>query len=652
MPGPLGERLAPLTDAGLERLLSGRVGVPDVTDRDAWDGVPEPLRERVLADAARELKRPAPLLSAHAWARAFRDGNRGAYEDAAWGLQERVSLLTLAAVLTGECADATDPAPGACPHLDAVVDGLMAFAEASTWCWAAHDRFTAGRGEVVPDPDDPYLDLGAAEVTALFAWADHALGPHLDRRAPGLRRRLRREVERRALGPFERRADWPWIGREKRANNWNPWVHGAVLAAALLLCEDRARRARLVRRVADGLDHYLRVLPDDGGIDEGISYWWAGACRLLEILDLLAQAAGPALDVRELPLLAELLKYPRRMHLGADRYVNVGDAPARLDTPQPWQVAHRWGLRLGQRDTVAHALAGALQQDCAAPPRAGLGRALTALADPVWCRAVTGPPPEPVWPERETWLPRLQILVAREAAGSTDGLTVAVKAGHNGEHHNHLDVGSYWLAVHGRPLLVDVGRPTYTTRTFGPDRYAAWPFRSRWHNVPDPGAEQLPGADHGARGVRAELGPDVSRLSMELSGAYPPGTLARWDRTVLLVRGATPYVEVEDAWQGCSGEVALHHVLAGHVELDDGRATVTAPDGTGALLCWDARVAEARVVCRELDDPQLTRSWGGRLTRLTLAVRDPGSQGRLRIRWLVAAAPLNKPGAAHSIGNR
>ncbi|MFF9510595.1 hypothetical protein ACF1BU_29270 [Streptomyces sp. NPDC014724] len=163
--------------------------------------------------------------------------------------QERVSLLVLAAVLTGEVA-ASSAASGDCPHLDAAVDGLVAFAEASTWCWAPHDRITAAREEVVPDPDDPFLDLGAAEVTALFAWADHVLGSHLDRRMPGLRRRLRREVDRRVLTPFERKRDWHWIGADGTANNWNPWIHSAVVAAALLLCDDGRRR-----RVRRGVGH-------------------------------------------------------------------------------------------------------------------------------------------------------------------------------------------------------------------------------------------------------------------------------------------------------------------------------------------------------------------------------------------------------------
>ncbi|MGW1410682.1 heparinase II/III domain-containing protein [Streptomyces sp. NPDC002403] len=644
---PLSECLLAMrgADGGreLERLLvdpASRVGVPDVTCRTVWDAVPGPVRENVLSDAAAELMRPAPRLAAGAWARTFRDGDRSAYEDAAWALQERVSVLVLAAVLTGESADARE-ATGACPHLDAAIDGLVAFAEASTWCWAPHERFAAERRDLVPDPDDPCLDLGAAEVASLFAWADHALGPHLDLRMPGLRRRLRREVERRVLLPFERRRDWRWIGMDGGANNWNPWIHGAVLAAALLLCADDTRRARLVQLVVQGLDHYVVTLPDDGGIDEGIAYWWVGACRLLEILDLLAGVGGPALDARRTPLLGELLRYPQRMHFGGRWYVNVGDAPARLTADQPWQVPFRWGRLLGQPETVAHALDGARRQRSAAPPRPGLGRALAALTDEDWCRALTagGPDASAPWLARESWLPRLQILVARETAGSTAGLTVAVKAGHNGEHHNHLDVGSYWVAADGRPMVVDVGRPTYTAQTFGPDRYDAWPFRSGWHNVPEPGTAQQPGPEHRARDVRVELGPGSTGMTADLSGAYPRGTLTAWDRTVRLVRGdgtAPPYVSVKDRWAGGGESVALRHVLAGHVELEDGRATVTAPDGNRLVMQWNCRVAVASVERKDFDDPQLTRSWGDHLTRLTLTVHSPAAQGSLAVRWLLA----------------
>lgn len=595
-------------------LFAGRPVVrpvyPDVRDRAVWDaadGGP------VLADAHALLARPAPVLTATAWARTFRDGVRTDYEDAARELRERVTTLALAAVLAP---------PDEVAFLDGAIDGLVALAEATTWCWAPHDRHAAARGEVLADPDDPFLDLGAAEVASLFAWADQVLGPLFDGRAPGLRKRLRREVELRVLTPFERVRDWHWLGLAGDAHNWNPWIHSAVLTAALLLVDDEERRRRLVRLVVDGLDHYLAVLPADGGIDEGVAYWWHGACRLLESLDLLAAAIG--LDVADLPVLAPLIRFPHRMHLGGDAYVNAGDAPARLPGAQPWHVLHRWGERLGDDDVRAHAVSRARASGRAVWPQAGLGRALSGLADPRWRTAVAADPGA-TWPAREEWLPRVQVLVARESAGTSRGLTVAVKAGHNGERHNHLDVGSYWVAADGVPVVADVGQPTYTAASFGPDRYRAWPLRSEWHNVPEPGVPQEPGEACGARDVEVELTAAAATLSADLAGAYPG--VARWIRSVRLVRGPRAHVLVTD--DESVRPVRLRHVLAGDVELGDGEAFVSLGGRRVLRLSWDPRATTAELERRPLDDPLLRASWGGHLTRLTLLVREGPARVRL-----------------------
>ncbi len=587
-----------------------RPAFPDVRDRAIWaaaDGT------ALLADAHAVLARPAPVLTATAWARTFRDGVRTDYEDAARELRERVTVLVLAAVLAPEDEGA---------FLDGAIDGLVALAEATTWCWAPHDRHAAARGEVVPDPDDPFLDLGAAEVASLVAWADHVLGPHLDLRAPGLRRRLRREVELRVLTPFERVRDWHWLGLDGDAHNWNPWIHSGVLTAALLLVDDEERRRRLVRLVVEGLDHYVAVLPDDGGIDEGVAYWWHGACRLLECLDLLAAATGFA--ARELPVLAPLIRFPHRMHLGGDAYVNAGDAPARLPLAQPWHVLHRWGESLGDDDVRAHALSQARASGRPVWPQAGLGRALSALADADWRTAWAGEPAGN-WLARDQWLPRVQVLVARETAGSPRGLTVAVKAGHNGERHNHLDVGSYWVAVEGVPVVVDAGQPTYTAASFGPDRYRAWPLRSEWHNVPEPGVPQEPGEDFGARDVRVELTASAATLTADLAGAYPG--VARWIRSVRLVRDAPAHVLVAD--DDGVRPVRLRHVLAGDVELGEGEAFVCLGGRRVLRLSWDPRATTADLERRPLADPLLRASWGAHLSRLTLLVREGPARVRL-----------------------
>src|SRR6185312_7529634 len=129
--------------------------------------------------------------------------------------------------------------------------------------------------------------------------------------------------------------------------NWNPWIHGHLLAAALFLTDDAATRANAVDLAVDGLSRYLEALPADGGCDEGYGYWWNGPARLVEALQLLDWVTKGAFNPWKSAPLPELARYPQRMALGNGWYVNVGDGPARPAPDQPWDVLHRWGRTTG-----------------------------------------------------------------------------------------------------------------------------------------------------------------------------------------------------------------------------------------------------------------------------------------------------------------
>jgi hypothetical protein len=556
--------------------------------------------------------------------------------------------------------------------VDEAADGIVLLCEQSSWCWAAHDATPRRNGTVLPDLHQPYLDLGAGEVAAQLAWADHALGAAFDARVPGLRERIRREVDHRVLTPFLQRDDWHWLGWDGNVHNWCPWICGNVLVAALRLVDDEDRRARVVVRALEGVDRYLAALPPDGSIDEGYEYWWNGACRALEALDVLHHATAGALDATRVPVVRETIAFPHRMHLGGEWYLNVADARARPPDGQPWQVLYRWARRIGNEDAARHAASHRLPGVPAARAENGLGRFLGALRDTEWLAAEASSSPLVA----SVWLPGVQVGLARETAGSPRGLALAVKGGHNGEHHNHNDVGSVVVAVDGVPVLIDAGRPTYTAQTFGPDRYAIWTMQSSWHNVPEVrGTPQPPGREFQARDVPHTDDGRRSQVRMDLSRAYPGAGLEHWWRTATLDR-SRQRVTIEDAWTfavGVGGGVSraqetlparglartsladarpnpeefpepgtssadaaqvsaddlqaptvVHYLLAGEVEMSaPGRVVVRPLDGARAtLLAWDPSQATGHLSTVELDDPMLTVAWGERVRRLELRVPD------------------------------
>jgi hypothetical protein len=533
----------------------------------------------------------------------------------------RQARLSRAAVLA---AVTLEPA-----SLDEVADGAILLCEQSSWCWPAHDDTYARHGAVLPTATEPYLDLGAGEVAGQLAWLDQLLGARLDTHVPGLRARIRYEVDRRVLAPFTARRDWHWLGLGGDVHNWNPWIHGNVLVAALRLIDDPERRALIVDLVVAGLDRYAASLPADGAIDEGYAYWWNGACRLLEAMELLRYATGGALDDTPLRALRQTVAFPHRMHLGGPWYLNHADGPARPSEDQPWHVLHRAARQVGDDAAAAHAAAHRRHTAPVAGEEQGLGRLLGALTDRDWITA--SPAAAPL--VRDVWLPSTQVLLARQRAGSSAGLTLAAKGGHNGEHHNHNDVGSVVVALGGVPVLVDPGRPTYTAQTFGPDRYRHWIMQSRWHNTPTiRGTTQAPGRRYAARDVSAVVDDAGSALRLDLAAAYPRDDLRRWERVARLDR-STGTVTVRDSWRlgpVPHGPTHVHLIVAGEVRVGYGTATIVARDDAGVvLLAWEPADAPCTATVRELDDPMLREVWGDRLTRLDIDVTRCGPAGTL-----------------------
>ncbi|MGX9899139.1 heparinase II/III domain-containing protein [Arthrobacter sp. SA17] len=236
-------------------------------------------------------------------------------------------------------------------------------------------------------------------------------------------------------------------------------------------------------------------------------------------------------------------------------------------------------------------------------------------------------------------------MVARQTPGTTKGLLVTAKGGHNGENHNHKDVGSVTVAVDGIPLLVDAGQPTYTAQTFGPDRYQIRAMQSGWHSVPAPfGLEQGAGAEFRADVMQAPTQEDP-RLVLELARAYGLDGGSRWTRTVSLDRPGWR-VRIEDSWDLSAApapdatessaslasategtdDVDIHFLLAGTVSLGPQSTATVLPHSIpaaeansasrGGVLRWDQPAAVVLVDEWLLDDPLLSSVWGARLTRL------------------------------------
>lgn len=583
---------------------------PPATDRTAWQAIAPETAADLVAEAERHAG-PWPVLTANDYLR-YRDaGDRQAFERPYFARRERLASVVLAAALTGEERWLAD-----------VLDGVWSLCEETSWCLPAHDRFALESGSGLPDPAQPYLDLFAAETASLLAFTHLLLGDRLDQR-------IRAEVTHRVLDPFRDRDDWWWFGRTGRVNNWNPWICSNVLAANLLLETDPVTRTATARRVADALGNFLAGYPADGGCDEGALYWWRAGGSLFDCLEAFHQASGGVLDAFGSPLVRNIARYPLVVHL-ADRWqVNFGDGSALIPADTPADLLHRFGRRVGDAEVMAYAVALGAATRSAPGDRAvtSLARRLAGLFDTEWRAAAPVGFPYPA----QSWLPDLQVFTARERAGNATGLFLAAKGGHNEESHNHNDVGSFVVALDGRPMLVDIGVGTYTARTFSADRYSIWTMSSSYHNLPDVnGIGQQAGVQHRASAVHASLADDHAELSLDLAAAYPePAGVRRWQRTLRLDRVAEQ-VTIMDEWElRDPAHVVLNLITPAAVRrCGAGRLDLTADGRTLAVEYHHGFTVTVDEIA--LTDAKLTAVWGKALCRIRVAA-ERGSTGRHRI---------------------
>jgi hypothetical protein len=574
---------------------------PPIADRRYWDRVPGETREHLLAQAAPVRQRPWPLLTATAYARYAADGDRQAYERPYFARRDKLVAAVLTAVLTGDAGRAD------------ITDGVWLLCEETTWCLPAHQPGTG-----LPDPGEPHVDLFAAETAALLAWTARLTGDH--------EARIRREVKRRVLDPYRARDDWRWLGLTDREhlNNWTPWIHSNLLIASLLLDDEPHRTAN---RAIGALDRYLDAVPEDGGCDEGASYWWRAGASLYECLHTLAEACGNDFGAFRLPKVRAIARYPVTVHIADDVHVNFADGPIRPPGTVP-HLLYRFAARTGDDQVRQHARA--IRPEHASlvtGPNGALGRVLAAITDDEW----TALPPARFPAPLQSWLPATGVLTAREREGDTSGLFLAAKAGHNDESHNHNDVGSFIIAQDGRPLLIDPGAGVYTRQTFGPDRYQIWTMQSSWHNTPAPaGQPQAAGRAHRATGVSASLSATAAELALDLAAAYPAAAGVRsWHRTLRMDRSAA-LIAIHDRWELSQYSERSVCYLITPVEPRVAGARILLPPGLAIDIDATVDSGDAGLIGverRDLDDPQLRAIWGGHLYRITLAL--PGPRGSL-----------------------
>jgi hypothetical protein len=224
-------------------------------------------------------------------------------------------------------------------------------------------------------------------------------------------------------------------------------------------------------------------------------------------------------------------------------------------------------------------------------------------------------------PPRASYLPRLQVAVAREQARSGDGLFLAAKGGDNDELHNHNDVGNLIVHLDGVPVLIDVGMKQYARDTFTDRRYDIWAMRSDFHNVPlINGCVQRHGPE--ASGLDAAFSDDDAAVSfgVDIASAYPADAgLIRWRRTSVLDRDArTMHLHDEFCFTRGDNRYEQRFMTVCPPRIVDGDVVLDIAPDRAVVLKVSPRPDRISLHAFALEDGHLQRVWGETLYQIRL----------------------------------
>ncbi len=596
---------------------------PKITDRAGWGKADQEMMKSYVAEAEKYINYSWPSIPATKSLLIERTGNRSEFE--AISFEKRQVLGTL---LLGEIYENKGR------FLDPIINGVYSICEETWWGSPAHLPKNKNFSGLM-DVSQPFVELFGAETATYLAWADYFLGDKFDEVSPQIRKRIYSEVNYRIFQPLMTKPHgWMTINANgRRPNNWNPWICSNWLNAVLLLEKDDAKRTDAVNKLLNVLDQFLNPYPNDGGCDEGPGYWGAAAASLYDNIAMLNLATNNSFQYAyQDEKVRNMGRFIYRAQISEKYFLDFADAG-----PQPGMSAnmiYRYGKDI--HDTAMMKFGAFYRQpENGRPDRFHFFRNFFSLfMQDEYKNAEKGL----ALPEN-VWLPDIQVMIARDKAGSTKGWFVAAKGGNNDESHNHNDIGNYIVYYDGLPLLIDVGRGTYTAKTFSNRRYDIWYNCSNYHNVPSiNGITQPAGPQFKASNVSYQKGKDFSQLNEDIAKSYPDSaSVLSWQRSIRLNKGKN--VEVNDAYALKKADKITEHLMTCYAAETGkpGELIVHyAPKDASAqdfVVKYDARQMNAtveKIPLVTMEDKGVKEKWGDNIYRINFEVINPQDKGKIK----------------------
>jgi len=431
----------------------------------------------------------------------------------------------------------------------------------------------------VPDHQTNFnFDLGSATTGQALAWVYDWTYPALSQ---AQRDRIQGALLEKAITPVRGDYDFHWWASSYRCN-WTGVCNGGVGMVALAMLKDYPQLVDVVAESHNRIHRMMNELGQDGGWQEGGSYWRYGMDRSALFAFALKRATKGTYDLFQHERLRQNpVSFPVYLFVPPNRSVNFGDAHDRS---------------IGGTDFF-NLLVSETQSAEGAWYRQEVLESGRGMLDLIFPRPQV-PPKAPESLSRH--FRTIDWWVMRSSFTDPGKVTVAGKAGLNDDpHHGHLDIGHFILFWRGEDYLKDSGRPYYDEEYFDEARWDYPQAGSAGHNVIMVNGEgQIPGKrkdqpfDYtiGGKVLAFKSGAERDYVLMDPTHAYPGEELKSWRRHISLHKPQDVTLvrdEVQATSQGATVNVRYHS--GAEVSLHENLVLLSGEQGTMALipLCQD-----------------------------------------------------------------
>lgn len=602
-------------EIGLSKVLIqnfSEIGFPTYNDRTFWNNLPEGFKKQYIEAAEKTVDYNWPVVKATDYLEIIRSGDRRQEAYAA----PREALMAL---VMGELAE------GKGRFMDQIVNGVWYYSEQTWWGWSAH--LPAPNG--LPDIKKPSIDLGVGEIANILSWTWFLFKDEFNKIHPLISTRLKDEIMYKAVTPYYERNDFWWQGLDgsRDVNNWNPWTNHNMLTAILILEDDQAKKIRGVEKVVKSLDQFVNIYPNDGGCDEGPSYWGRAGASLYQCLDLLKRATNGKFDIYENQLAKNMGTYIYKAYIDYPYFINFADADA--TTGGRPQIIYSYGKDIN--DPVMKKFGAFLAKKQEWSEKVPGGKVDEQIMQLMHLKEIENAEAENAL-IFDFWLPDLQVAGARDKANSSEGFFFAAKGGHNAESHNHNDLGSCVLYFNGKPCLVDIGRETYTAKTFSSRRYEIWTMQSQYHNLPKiNGVDQKEGREFVATNSAFIADAKKATFSTDIFKAYPEeAQVNKWVRSYTLERGNRFVISDNYELKNVVTPSTLNFVTSCKVSETIPGTIKLEGEGFTLNMVFNPKNLTPKIEVTTISDSGLKRYWST-ITRVVFTVNNQKTKGKNEI---------------------